>query len=158
MSRRTTPQAKTDDAAFPVRVRLAVASGGLGRQYEALYQWLEATLGRAEYAWHSSGSLGWRDCFALYFRTPADAEAFHAAFPEIELADGTRLPGYYSPNLPFGRTPTEDDPVCNLYNQTTTQQAMRQLFSGFAFTDKTGNLEPGSIYPDRLAPLHPSRW
>lgn len=153
MSRRTTPQAKTDDAAFPVRVRLAVASGGLGRQYEALYQWLEATLGRAEYAWHSSGSLGGRDSFALYFRTPADAEAFHAAFPEIELADGTRLPGYYSPNLPFGRAPTEDDPVCNLYNQTTTQQAMRQLFSGFAFTDKTGNLEPGSIYPDRLAPI-----
>ncbi|WP_209021323.1 SOS response-associated peptidase [Paracoccus ravus] len=43
--------------------------------------------------------------------------------------------------------------MCNLYNVTTTQEAMRQMFQGFEFSDKAGNLEPGSIYPDRLAPI-----
>lgn len=66
----------------------------------------------------------------------------------LELADGTTLPGYYSPFLPLGRPKLEDEPVCNLFNQTTTQVAMRQLFNGFSLTDRTGNLEPGSIYPD----------
>ncbi|MRX49907.1 SOS response-associated peptidase [Paracoccus sp. S-4012] len=47
----------------------------------------------------------------------------------------------------------EDEPICNLYNQTTTQEAMRSLFRGFAFTDRTGNLEPGEVYPDRHAPI-----
>ena len=41
--------------------------------------------------------------------------------------------------------------MCNLYNQTTTQEAMRRLFA--KLTDYTGNLEPGSIYPDQLAPI-----
>lgn len=30
---------------------------------------------------------------------------------------------------------------------------MRQLFTSLEFTDRTGNLEPGSIYPDQLAPI-----
>ena len=46
-----------------------------------------------------------------------------------------------------------NDDVCNLYSQTTTQQAMRQLFSNHPFTDRAGNLEPGSVYPDQLAPI-----
>ncbi|WP_299359081.1 SOS response-associated peptidase family protein [uncultured Paracoccus sp.] len=43
--------------------------------------------------------------------------------------------------------------MCNLYSQTLPQAAMRQLFAAWAFTDRTGNLEPGEIYPDRLAPV-----
>ena len=70
-----------------------------------------------------------------------------------ELADGTRLPGYYSPYLPFGRPPVEDDPVCNLYNQTRGVDAMRQLFAPLQLANRAGNLEPGEIYPDRLAPI-----
>ena len=41
--------------------------------------------------------------------------------------------------------------MCNLYNQTNAVDAMRQLFAGLE--NGTGNLEPGSIYPDRLAPI-----
>lgn len=42
--------------------------------------------------------------------------------------------------------------MCNLYNVTTTQQAMRDITR--ALTDKTGNLEPSlDIYPSYLAPV-----
>ena len=41
--------------------------------------------------------------------------------------------------------------MCNLYTQTTAQQAMVQLFR--AVRDVAGNVEPGDIYPDRAAPI-----
>ena len=44
--------------------------------------------------------------------------------------------------------------MCNLYNQTTAQEAMRRLFDPIDVTDKTGNLQPQpQIYPDYLAPV-----
>nr|WP_170310753.1 SOS response-associated peptidase [Paracoccus endophyticus] len=43
--------------------------------------------------------------------------------------------------------------MCNLYSQTRAQDAIRQLFGGSAFTDTTGNLQPGSVWPDQLAPV-----
>lgn len=42
--------------------------------------------------------------------------------------------------------------MCNLYNLTTTHEAIRQLAR--AVLDRAGNLEPSiDIYPDRLAPV-----
>lgn len=41
--------------------------------------------------------------------------------------------------------------MCNLYSNTTTQEAMRRLFNGL--TDRAGNLEPGRVFPDQLAPI-----
>lgn len=41
--------------------------------------------------------------------------------------------------------------MCNLYNVTTTQEAMIRLVAGL--TDSAGNLQPGHIYPDQLAPI-----
>lgn len=41
--------------------------------------------------------------------------------------------------------------MCNLYNQTRAIDAMRQLFADL--DNRTGNLEPGDIYPDRFAPI-----
>jgi len=43
--------------------------------------------------------------------------------------------------------------ICNLYSQTTTQEAMRQLFRGLSLTDRLGNLAPGKVYPDQMAPI-----
>ena len=44
--------------------------------------------------------------------------------------------------------------MCNLYNQTTAQDAMRRLFNPIPVTDKTGNLAPQpQIYPDYSAPV-----
>lgn len=41
--------------------------------------------------------------------------------------------------------------MCNLYNNTTTQQAMRQMFKGMK--DNAGNLEPGRVYPDQMGAI-----
>lgn len=46
----------------------------------------------------------------------------------------------------------EDRPICNLYNLTTNQQAIRHLAG--AMLDSLGNLEPSlDVYPDRAAPV-----
>ena len=48
-------------------------------------------------------------------------------------------------------TPAEDG-MCNLYNISTNQEAMRSIAR--AMTDQLGNLEPSiDIYPDRPAPV-----
>lgn len=41
--------------------------------------------------------------------------------------------------------------MCNLYNVTTTQEAMIRLVEGL--TDRAGNLQPGQVYPDQSAPI-----
>jgi putative SOS response-associated peptidase YedK len=52
-----------------------------------------------------------------------------------------------------------DQPMCNIYSQTKSQDAMRHLFEdiqedGEALTDETGNLPPmPGIYPDYTAPI-----
>ena len=43
-------------------------------------------------------------------------------------------------------------PICNLYNLTTNQQAIRDITG--AMSDSLGNLEPSlDVYPDRPAPV-----
>ncbi|GAB1379970.1 SOS response-associated peptidase [Pararhodobacter aggregans] len=41
--------------------------------------------------------------------------------------------------------------MCNLYRQTTAVEAMRKLFVDLE--NRAGNVEPGDIYPDRMAPI-----
>ena len=95
---------------------------------------------------------GPRDATAWYFRTVEEAQAFVAAFPMLELADGTELPTYQSPYLPFGRGVDWSDPVCNLYSMLKSQEAMRRLFDGLI--DRAGNMPPlPGIYPDYSAPI-----
>jgi putative SOS response-associated peptidase YedK len=132
--------------------RVFVSERGLGKLVDPMVRWLNTEIGRTNYAWHSGGSGAGRDRIALYFRQPADVMSFQRAFPMLELADGTVGNVYTSPDLPFGRQ-FEDDPVCNLYTQTRAQEAMRQLFAGMTFSDRAGNLEPGKVYPDQMAPI-----
>lgn len=136
-----------------MRLRLFVPGEGLRLQSEAVHAWLESNLGRGEYAWHGGGVVLVRDTLAFYFRHPFDADAFCAAFPQLELADGTQGLAYQSPALPFGRPPVEDEPVCNLYNHTRAVDGMRQMFAPLPLANMAGNLEPGSVYPDRPAPI-----
>ena len=75
-----------------------------------------------------------------------------AAFPQLILADGTELPTYRSPYLPFGRGVDWSDPVCNLYSMLKSQEAVRRLFDGLI--DRAGNMPPlPGIYPDHSAPI-----
>jgi hypothetical protein len=77
---------------------------------------------------------------AWYFRRVEDAQRFVAAFPMLVLADGTELPAYQSPYLPFGRGAEWSDPVCNLYSVLKSQAAVRRLFDGLI--DRAGNMPP----------------
>jgi hypothetical protein len=95
-----------------VRVFIQVPENGFGQLIgsgpDTLNAWLDREVGRTEYAWHSGSAfatnVGRRDVSAFYFRHPEPAARFLAAFPELELADGTASRGYTSPSLPFGRS------------------------------------------------------
>lgn len=43
--------------------------------------------------------------------------------------------------------------MCNLYNQTTAKEAMRRVFPTRRWQDRTGNLGPSDIYPDRMGAI-----
>jgi hypothetical protein len=64
--------------------------------------WLSSEVGPGNYAQHpvcsSNGSAT-----ASYSRRIGDAARFSGAFPQLEMADGTMLPGYTSPLFAFGR-------------------------------------------------------
>ena len=110
MVRRSTPQREIDDRSFPVRVFVATPKEGfgvlLGAGDRTTDTWLDREIGRGNHAKHGAGgrTIGAREFVSYYFRSPADAVRFLAAFPQLELADGTVHRGYTSPALPFGRT------------------------------------------------------
>ncbi|GAC1580550.1 MAG: hypothetical protein NVS3B5_14240 [Sphingomicrobium sp.] len=97
MVQRTRLQSKTDDLAFPVRVKLAVPPGGLGPRLTAIGAWFQGHAGKGNYAVHSALGLA-GDTMAVYFREVEMAQAFVAAFPDVKLADGTLSGAHYSPS------------------------------------------------------------
>ena len=109
MVKRSTPQREIDDRNFPVRVFVQIPEGGFGLTFGAgprtINTWLDREIGRGDYAQHAGRgrvSQG-RESVAFYFRSPNDASRFLAAYPELDLADGTAMPGYTSPTFPSGR-------------------------------------------------------
>jgi len=108
MTRRSSPQRRIDDEAFPVRVKLLVPEGGFGQQLTDLHAWLDREAGRGEYAFHAASTLGIPNgAVAIYFRTPETAHRFVGSFPDLLLADGTDSVVYTSPHLPSGRPQDE---------------------------------------------------
>ena len=151
MSRRSTPQQKIDHDAYPVHVRVLVPDSGFGSLLDRIHRWLELHVGLGQYATISSNSMHC-DAVAFLFRCTDSARDFIAAHPELGLADGSMSVTYRSPGHPFGRR--EIEPVCNLYSQTTAQEAMRRLFDPLPVVDRLSNLKPqAEIYPDYRAPV-----
>lgn len=81
MNRRSTPQAKIDDRAFPIRMFVHVPGNDFGLLFDETHRWLPV------------------QCGSSYVRK------FIRAFPSLELADGTPSKTYTSPAFPFGRHP-----------------------------------------------------
>lgn len=79
----------------------------MGEGKNAIYAWLDREVGRGDYAIHGAGRVavsgGMRDQVSFYFRSPEAAARFLAAFPTLELGDGTVSPTYTSSTFPFGR-------------------------------------------------------
>jgi hypothetical protein len=66
---------------FPVRVRIAVPPGGLGRQLVLMQAWLDETCGARGWASAPAGTTGIvNDAIAFYFDNAAFAHAFVARF------------------------------------------------------------------------------
>lgn len=89
-------QQKLDDAAFPIRVKLAVPPYGLGVLADEMRQWLRTEIGSGQFAAHSAAAIGGAGV-AFYFRTLGEAQRFRDAFPQVALADGTASITYTSP-------------------------------------------------------------
>jgi len=68
MSRRSSPQSRIDDLAFPVRVKVVVPTEGFGRRLDHLHRWLKENLGFGEYAVHPAATFG-GNATACYFKT-----------------------------------------------------------------------------------------
>lgn len=103
MARRSTPQRKIDDAAFPVRVKVLVPTLGFGVRLNEMLAWLQQEFGARRFA-HHAGRSSAGDAMALYFVDLEAAERFLQAFPDLELADGTTLPFYTRSGMVPGRT------------------------------------------------------
>lgn len=66
---------------FPVRVRVAVPPGGLGRQLQLMHAWLDETCGADGWGSAPAGFAGVvNDAVAFYFADPVFAQAFVARF------------------------------------------------------------------------------
>lgn len=105
MVRRNPPQSKTDDHAFPIRVKFKHPAEHGIQWYglrARLLAWIASELGPLRCVEHSAGWSQRRQATALYFRTLEDALRWKEAFPELELADGVACSTYRSPAVPFG--------------------------------------------------------
>lgn len=104
MSRRSTPQCKIDEAAFPVRILVEVPETGFGRKLTEMSAWLSTHIGRGNYANHSGARRFVRasvaDTATFYFRDARLAADFVETF-NLQLADGTTCPTYSSPMMPL---------------------------------------------------------
>ena len=151
MVRRSTPQKKLDERAFPVRVRIATPDNGFGVELDAVYRWLSAEIGGGQYAVHSSSGIAC-DAVGFHFRDLECATHFLRAFPGLKLADGVDSICFTSPAQSLLWEGSELFGVCNLFSQTKGPAAIREIAK--AMTDSTGNQPPlPGIYPDKMAPV-----
>ena len=92
MTLRNARRRNLDDKTFPLRLKVRVPPEGLGQVLRDALLWLDVEVGRTAYAHHPAETLGGYAA-AFYFRRPEDLAAFLAAFPHLQLADATALPG-----------------------------------------------------------------
>ena len=77
---------------FPVRIKLALPSGGLGERLDQMHAWLDEKCGADGWAVTPSGLRGVvNDAVAIYFLDPASAAGFVARWclgSKIESIEG----------------------------------------------------------------------
>lgn len=102
MVKRTRSQFKTDELAFPIRVKVKVPPGGMRELPIDTHMWLKENLASRMWSWGPAPSLVRDQTTAYFFRKIEDAERFIAAFPQLELADGVESSTYTAPGLVAG--------------------------------------------------------
>jgi len=91
MPTRSTRQAKHDDLAYPIRVKIRVPDDGLGKMLDCILAWLRDHCEPGSYACHSAPGIACSTA-EFYFLDIDTARSFLCAFPEAELAAGLRPP------------------------------------------------------------------
>ena len=80
------------ESRFPVRVRIGIPPGGLGRRLDEMNVWLDANCGADGWAIAPSGSRGvLNDALVIYFADATLASAFVARWCDsgkVEAVDG----------------------------------------------------------------------
>jgi len=80
------------ERSFPVRIRIGVPPGGLGRRLTQMTAWLDENCGSDGWAMTPSGTRGvLNDAISLYFVDPTLASAFVARWclgSKVETASG----------------------------------------------------------------------
>jgi hypothetical protein len=80
------------ESRFPVRIRIGIRPGGLGRPLDEINVWLDANCGADGWAITPSGSRRVvNDALAVYFADPTIASAFVARWcstQRVEIMDG----------------------------------------------------------------------
>ncbi|OJW72764.1 MAG: hypothetical protein BGO57_16150 [Sphingomonadales bacterium 63-6] len=125
MSRHALRQRKSDEVAFPVRVKFRIPDRGLSNS-QAIHDWLRDMIGRGDFAVHAGRSVGMQS-FAVYFISLRDADRFHRAFPELQFADGTCLDVYDSPAKAARRKGPMDQTMMRQAAQTLADRLQRSL-------------------------------
>lgn len=87
MSRHTSPNKKQIDDAFPIRIKIKIPDDGLGNLVGEIQTWLRKNIGTERFSNQSTRGV-YCHATAFYFRNLDDTQAFLAAFPALELADG----------------------------------------------------------------------
>lgn len=136
MVRRSSPQSRYDEAAYPIQVRTLVPETGYGTRIDDLFAWLPTNLDPDGYAGFPATRFH-RHATGWGFRTIEDARAFLGAFPDLVLADGKE-------------EALED--VCNLYSYKRSVDEIRQALG--RLRDDGLNMPPlPGIFPDYPAPI-----
>lgn len=100
MARHTYPLRRTDDLAYPIRVKVIVPGSGFGGLLDQMNEWRQQHA--PDSAHHPGQSNAASHSSAIYFRRIEEAEAFLAAFPILKLADGVGAMEVRGPTAPHG--------------------------------------------------------
>ena len=65
-----------DEIEFPIRVRYLLPDQGRSLLVDAIHAWLDAEVGRSEYAFNADSQPGAKDATSYYFRRLEDAKHF----------------------------------------------------------------------------------
>ena len=88
MPQRSVTHPEPANDAFPVQMNLLVPEQGFGKVLLEMLRWLRGEVGEGNFARRDASTFE-REILAIHLRRPEDAAAFLAAFPRLDLTDGT---------------------------------------------------------------------
>jgi hypothetical protein len=88
MPHRSIARSGPKSARFPVQLNLLVPELGFGMALLEMLRWLRDEVGENNFARRDASTFD-REILAIHLRRPEVAAAFLAAFPKLELANGT---------------------------------------------------------------------